>query len=80
MKLSDVTNEEIKGLRDQYALDLFHETQASLSVKRMWKVTILALDEILARRFNGGARTVLDATKMVMPGDEPLARRRKRSS
>ena len=30
-------------------------------------------DSGLARRFNGGARTVLDATKMVWPGNEPLA-------
>ena len=73
MKLADVTDKEIEGIRDQYRLDLFHETQASPSVKRMWKVTILALDDVLARRFNGGARTVLDATKMTWPGDEPLA-------
>lgn len=73
MKLTEASDKEIEELRDQYRLSLRQETQASASVRRMWKIIVLALDDILARRFNGNARTVLDATKMVMPGDEPLA-------
>ena len=73
MKLAEATDKEIEELRDQYRLDLRKEIQASESVRRMWRIIILALDDVLSRRFNGGARTVLDATKMVWPGDEPLA-------
>lgn len=73
MKLADATDREIQELRDQYRLSLRTEDQASASVRRMWKIIVLALDDVLARRFNGGARTVLDATKMVCPGNEPLA-------
>jgi hypothetical protein len=73
MKLAEATDKEIEELRDQYKSELRRETQASPSVRRMWKIIVLALDEVLARRFNGGARTVLDATKRTWPGDEPLA-------
>ena len=73
MKLADATDREIQELRDQYRLSLRTEDQALASVRRMWKIIVLALDDVLARRFNGGARTVLDATKMVWPGNEPLA-------
>jgi hypothetical protein len=72
MKLTDATDKEVEELRDQYRLELRRETQASESVRRMWKIVYLALDDVLSRR-NGGARTVLDATKMVRPGDKPLA-------
>lgn len=73
MKLEDATSEEIERLRDSYRDELRRETQASPSVRRMWKIAALALDDVLARRFNGGARTVLNAAKMTRPGDEPLA-------
>jgi|HubBroStandDraft_5_1064220.scaffolds.fasta_scaffold2916309_2 hypothetical protein len=73
MKLSDVSDKEIAELREQYRDELRRETLASPSVRRMWQIVVLALDDILARRFNGGARTVLDAAKMTRPGDEPLA-------
>lgn len=73
MKLTEATSGEIAKLRDSYRLELRRETQASADVRRAWKIVALALDDVLARRFNGGARTVLDATKMCMPGDEPLA-------
>jgi hypothetical protein len=73
MKLADATDAEIEELRNQYRLSLRTEDQASVSVRRMWKIIVLALDDVLARRFNGGVRTVLDATKMVWPGNEPLA-------
>lgn len=72
MKLADATDKEIQELRDQYRLSLRTEDQASASIRRMWKIIVLALDDVLTRR-NGGAQTVLDATKMVWPGDEPLA-------
>ena len=73
MKLADATDQELQDLRDQYRAELHRETQASPSVRRMWKIVVLALDDVLARRFNGGARTVLDAANMTWPGDEPLA-------
>jgi hypothetical protein len=72
MKLAEVTDKEIEELRDQYKLSLRQETQASASVRIMWKIIVLTLDDVLSRR-NGGVRIVLDATKMVRPGDEPLA-------
>lgn len=72
MKLAEATDKEIEELRDQYKLSLRQETQASASVRRMWKIIVLALDDVLCQR-NGGVRTVLDATKMVRPGDELLA-------
>jgi hypothetical protein len=72
MKISEVSEEEIRELRGWYTRDLRHETEASQSVKRSWKVVIAALDDVLLRR-NGGQRAVLDAKKMVRPGDEPLA-------
>ena len=68
MKLADATDREIQELRDQYRLSLRTEDQASASVRRMWKIIVLALDDVLARRFNGGARTVLDATKDGLAG------------
>ena len=72
MKMSDVPDDEIIMLRDAYRGECRRETQASESVRRQWRVVALALDEVLTQR-NGGRRTVLDATKMVRPGDEPLA-------
>ena len=73
MKFAEVTEDEIVKLRESYRLELRRETQATPDVRRMWKIIVLALDDVLARRFNGGARTVLDAAKMTRPGDEPLA-------
>jgi hypothetical protein len=73
LKLDEVAEDEIVKLRDSYRLELRLETQATPDVRRIWKIVVLALDDVLARRFNGGARTVLDATKMIRPGDEPLA-------
>ena len=72
MKLAEVSTKEIEELKSQYRLSLRQETQASASVRRMWKIIVLVLDDALSQR-NGGVRTVLDATKMVRPGDEPLA-------
>jgi hypothetical protein len=72
MNLSEVSDEEIRELRGWYTRELRRETQASASVKRAWKIVIAALDDVVKRR-NGGKRTVLDATKMTRPGDEPLA-------
>jgi hypothetical protein len=72
MKISEVSDKEILELRGWYMRDLRHETQASLSVKRSWKIVIAALDEVILQR-NPGKRVVLDATKMCRPGDEPLA-------
>lgn len=72
MKLSDVSDEEIRELRGWYTREMRRETQASASVRRSWQIVIAALDEVVMRR-NGGKRTVLDARRMVRPGDEPLA-------
>jgi len=72
MRLAEIPDQEVAELRDQYKLSLRQETQASASVRRMWKIIVLALDDVLTQR-NGGVRTVLDAAKMVWPGDEPLA-------
>ena len=72
MKLNEVSDEELADLRSSYLRDLRHETQASVSVKRFWKIVIALLNQELMKR-NGGALPVLDATKMVRPGDEPLA-------
>lgn len=73
MKLNEVTSGELAKLRDSYRAEVRRETQASHDVRRMWQIVIAVLDAELARRFNGGARDVLDATKMTLPGDEPLA-------
>lgn len=72
MKISEVSDEEIRELRGWYTRELRRETQASQSVKRSWKIVIAALDEVVLQR-SGGRRTVLDASYMTRPGDEPLA-------
>jgi hypothetical protein len=72
MRLTEVSDEEIRELRGWYSLELRRESQASASVRRSWQIVIAALDEVVSQR-NGGKRTVLDARKMTRPGDEPLA-------
>lgn len=72
MRLDEATDKEIEELRDQYKLSLRQETQASTSVRRMWKIIVLALDDVLSQR-NGRVKTVLDARRMIRPGDEVLA-------
>jgi hypothetical protein len=78
MNISEVSDKEILELRGWYMRSLRHETQASLSVKRSWKIVIAALDEVILQRIplqtrSPSKRVVLDATKMCRPGDEPLA-------
>lgn len=72
MKMSEVSDAELIELRGWYLRDLRHETQASMSVKRSWKIVVEALNEVLRQR-NGGNLPVLDGARMVRPGDEPLA-------
>jgi hypothetical protein len=71
MNLSEVTDDELVHLREAYAHDLRHETMASHSVKRFWKIVVALINQELAKR--NGVLSVLDGTKIMRPGDEPLA-------
>jgi hypothetical protein len=45
-----VTDEDIRERRREYALALRTETQASASVRDMWRKLVAMLDELLERR------------------------------
>jgi hypothetical protein len=50
MKKIDVSDSDIRERRAEYALALKIETQASVSVRQMWRKLVAMLDELLERR------------------------------